>query len=69
MKKTGPDTPRKNPAAVALGKLRAATMTSAERSAAGKARAKALSDARKKEIASQAAKALWAKRKGRKAAK
>jgi hypothetical protein len=63
MKKKGADTADKNPAAVALGRLRAATMTKEERQHAGDARAKSLTKARRKEIASAAAKARWAGKK------
>ena len=56
---------RKNPAAVALGKLRAASMTREERAQAGKARAKKLSAKRRKEIAKKAAAARWSKKEPR----
>ena len=66
MKKSGADTPEKNPAAVALGKLRAASMTFKERSKAGKAggaaTAQKLTKARKKAIAKKAAAARWEKK-------
>jgi len=52
-------TPKKNPAAVALGRLRAAKMTPEERTAAGKARAGALTKAQRSEIAKKAAAARW----------
>lgn len=56
----------KNPAAVALGRLRAAQMTTEERQAAGEAggaaRAAALTKKRKSEIARKAAKARWGKK-------
>jgi hypothetical protein len=64
--KSGPN--RKSPAAVALGKLRAATMTPEERVKLGKARAKKLTKARRVAIAKKAAEARWA-RKTRKASK
>jgi hypothetical protein len=63
MAKTGSDQPKKNPAAVALGRLRAASMTQDERSAAGKARLRKLTKAQRKAIASAAAKARWDKKK------
>jgi hypothetical protein len=57
---------RKNPAAVALGRLRAATMTTEERQkagrAGGRARAKKLTKAARKEIAERAAAARWGKK-------
>jgi hypothetical protein len=61
----------KNPAAVELGKLRAANMTAGERRdlarsggvVGGKARAGALSKRRRIEIAKAAAAARWAKQK------
>lgn len=57
---------KKNPAAVALGKLRAAEMTKEERSAAGTAggaaRAAKLSQKRRREIAKKAAEARWGKK-------
>ena len=64
------DKPRKNRAAVALAKLRAASMTPEERTRSarnaglvgGKARAAALTAAKRKEIARKAAAARWAKR-------
>ena len=60
----------KNPAAVALGKLSAASMTPEQRSenaskagiAGGAARAKSLTAAQRKKIAKTAAKARWAKK-------
>ena len=56
---------KKNEAAVALGKLRAKTLTNEERSRGGqkggKTRAERLSTKRRKEIAQKAAKARWAK--------
>jgi hypothetical protein len=63
--------PRKNPAAVALGKLRAASMTDEEREASarkaglvgGKARALALTKEQRQEIARKAAAARWGKKK------
>jgi hypothetical protein len=63
---------RKNPAAVALGKLRAASMTPAARSEisrmgglkGGRARAKKLTKAQRKAIAKKAAEARWGKKKG-----
>ena len=65
MKKSGADEAAKNPNAVALGKLRAAAMTTEERASAGKARAEALTGKRRKEIAKKAAMARWAgKKKG-----
>jgi hypothetical protein len=70
MKKLGADTGGKNEAAVALGKLRAANMTSEERSEAGKAggaaRAKALTKAERKASAQKAAAARWAGKKAEK---
>jgi hypothetical protein len=65
---------KKNAAAVALGKLRAKSMTSDERKElartggleGGKARAKSLTKARRKEIAANAAKARWGDKKGTK---
>jgi hypothetical protein len=62
MESTGPGTPKKNPAAVALGKLRAASMTAQERQNLGHARAAALSPARRKAIAKKAAAARWGKK-------
>jgi hypothetical protein len=67
---------RKNPAAVALAKLRAASLTPDRRTeiartageAGGKARAAALTSAKRKEIAKTAAVARW-KKKGAKKAK
>lgn len=61
---------RKNPAAVALAKLRAASMTSEEREQSarkaglvgGKARARSLTKERRKEIARKAAAARWGKK-------
>lgn len=61
----------KNPAAVELGKLRAANMTADERRdlarsggvVGGKARAAALGKRRRKAIAKAAAAARWAKKK------
>src|SRR5512133_3770048 len=65
MKKPTSGTGDKNPAAVAHGKLRAATMTTEERQTAGRAggaaRAKNLTKAQRKAIASAAAKARWDK--------
>ena len=63
--------PAKNPAAVALGKLSAASKTPEERrehgsmggSIGGKARAKSLTAGQRKKIAKAAAKARWAKAK------
>ena len=67
MKQTGRDQGGKNPAAVALGKLRAASMSDEDRqkasSAGGTARAKILTKAQRKAIASAAAKARWGKKK------
>lgn len=57
--------PQKNQAAVELGKLRAAKMTTKERQAAGKARAASLSSAQRKKIARAAAKARWGNRKAK----
>jgi hypothetical protein len=57
---TGPT--KKNPAAVALGRLRAASMTPEERTNAGRARADALTAKRRKEIAAKAAAARWGKK-------
>jgi hypothetical protein len=58
---------KKNEAAVALGKLRAKTLTDQERSRGGlkggRARAERLTPARRKEIAQTAAKARWGKQK------
>jgi len=62
---------RKNPAAVALAKLRARSLTAEERSEIGRmggavggtARAKKLSKAERKEIAQKAAQARWGTRK------
>ena len=62
---------RKNPAAVALAKLRARSLTAEERSEIGRmggtvggaARAKKLSKGERKEIARKAAQARWGKRK------
>lgn len=57
---------RKNPAAVALGRLRAAAMTFEERSEAGKAGAKArkkLPAEMRRQMAIKAARARWAKAK------
>jgi hypothetical protein len=65
MKRTGADPPTKNASAVALGKLRAASMTTEERSAAGKARMQKMTKSRRSEIAKKAAAARWA---GKKAA-
>ena len=54
---------RKNPAAVALGRLRAKTLTEEERRKGGKAggpaRAEALTAKRRREIARKAAAARW----------
>lgn len=69
MRKPGADTADKNPAAVALGKLRAAQMTTEERSAAGKARLKKLTKAERKAIAKKAAEARWANAAAKKGAK
>jgi hypothetical protein len=63
MKKSGADPAAKNPAAVALGRLRAATMTTEERAAAGKARADSMTKKRRSEIAKKAAAARWAGKK------
>jgi len=56
---------KKNEAAVALGKLRAKTLTNEERSkgglVGGKARAAALTPKRRAEIAKKAAAARWGK--------
>jgi hypothetical protein len=65
------DNRKKNRAAVALGKLRAASMTPAEREESarkaglvgGAARAQALTPERRAEIARKAAAARWAKKK------
>lgn len=65
---SGQMTKRKNPAAIALAKLRAASLTSAERSEisrtggllGGKARAAALTPKRRVEIAKKAAATRWA---------
>jgi len=62
---------KKTPAAVALGKMRAASMTPEERSelarkggeVGGKARAAKLTAAQRKKIAKAAATARWGKRK------
>jgi hypothetical protein len=62
---------RKNPAAVALAKLRAASLTPERRSEIGKmggalggrARAKKLPKAQRKAIAKKAAEARWGKKK------
>jgi hypothetical protein len=62
----------KNPAAVALGKLSAASMTPEQRSqnatkagkVGGAARAESLTPAQRKKIAKNAAKARWAKKDG-----
>jgi hypothetical protein len=56
----------KNPAAVALGKLRAQSITDEERVAAGKARANKLTPERRKEIAQAAAAARWGKKASKK---
>jgi hypothetical protein len=64
---------RKNPAAVALAKRRAAVMTADERSASartaglvgGKARAEKLTAAQRKESAQKAAAARWGKKKAK----
>jgi hypothetical protein len=64
--------PAKNPAAVALGKLSAASKTPEERkehgskggNIGGKARAKALTKKQRSDIAKAAAKARWAKNEG-----
>ena len=61
MKGIQSSTGKKNPAAVALGKLRAASITPEERTNAGNARAKSLSKARRRQIAQEAARARWAK--------
>jgi hypothetical protein len=57
---------KKNEAAVALGKLRAKTLTDEERSRGGqkggRVRAERLTAARRKEIARKAAKARWGKK-------
>jgi hypothetical protein len=61
----------KNPAAVALARLRSKSMTPEERQESartaglvgGRARAKSLTAKRRKEIASKAAKARWDKKK------
>ena len=63
--------PHKNPAAVALAKLRAASMTVEERAESarkaglvgGKARARALTKEQRQEIARKAAAARWGKTK------
>lgn len=56
----------KNKAAVSLGKLRAKTMTTEERSKGGKiggkARARALTKEQRREIARKAAAARWGKK-------
>jgi hypothetical protein len=56
----------KNKAAVALGKLRAKTLTTEERSKGGKvggnARARALTKEQRQEIARKAAAARWGKK-------
>jgi hypothetical protein len=65
---------KKNPAAVALAKLRAASMTAVERQecarkgglVGGKARAANLTPKRRREIARKAAAARWGKGKGNK---
>jgi hypothetical protein len=65
-------TGKKNPAAVALAKLRSESMTPEERQQSartaglvgGKARAKSLTKARRKEIASKAAQARWSAKGG-----
>lgn len=66
-------TTKKNPAAVALGKLRAQTLTSEERSrggmAGGAARNEALTPNRRSEIAKKAAEARWGKKPAKKGAK
>jgi hypothetical protein len=62
--------PAKNPAAVALGKLRTESMTPEERSESarkaglvgGKKRAEALTARQRKAIAKKAARARWAKK-------
>jgi general stress protein YciG len=62
---------RKNPAAVAMAKLRAASMSGEERRESarkaglvgGKARAKALTKEQRQEIARKAAAARWGKKK------
>ena len=57
--------PKKNPAAVELGKLRAASMTTEERSKAGKAGAKArkkLPAEQRTAMAKKAAAARWGKK-------
>lgn len=63
---TGRVKKKKNEAAVALGKLRAKTLTNEVRSRGGqkggKSRAERLSPKRRKEIAQKAAKTRWAKR-------
>jgi len=59
---------RKNSAAVALGKLRAAKMTKEERLALGKARAAALTPEERSAIAKKAAQARWGKKKAGKRA-
>jgi len=55
---------KKNPAAVALGRLRASKGPSMQEigAAGGQARAEALTGARRKEIAKKAAKARWTKK-------
>ena len=66
MKKPIRDSQEKNAAAVALGRLRAAQMTKAERAAAGRVGGansrKNMSAKRKQEIARKAAQARWAKK-------
>jgi hypothetical protein len=62
--------PKKNPAAVALAKLRAASMTAEERSESarvagmvgGPARAAKLTNKQRRDSASKAARARWAKK-------
>lgn len=67
MKNATPGTKKKNPAAVALGKIRAETLTFEQRSNGGKAggasRAESLSPNRRSEIAKKAAAARWAGKK------
>jgi hypothetical protein len=66
MRKPGTDPAKKNPAAVALGRLRAASMTSEDHAAAGRsggaATAKKLTKAQKTAIAKKAAAARWGKK-------
>jgi hypothetical protein len=59
----------KDPAAVALGRKRAALMTEEERRNAGQARMKQMTKAERKALAETAANARWGKKAAKKAAK